>query len=72
MKIQKVIGLFIIAMSILTISLQRSLANLARYVDQTTGEYWKDNYVYKYMPSNSYVFFWIGLAIGIYLIVKKD
>ncbi|WFD10790.1 hypothetical protein [Tepidibacter hydrothermalis] len=72
MKFQKVIGLFIIAMSILTISLQRSLANLARYVDQTTGKYWSDAYAYKYMPINSQVFFWICLAIGIYLIVKKD
>jgi len=47
MKTQKIVGFFIIAITILTVSLQISIAHLSRYIDQTTGEFWSDTYAYK-------------------------
>lgn len=72
MKIQRIVGLFIIAMSILTLSIQMSLANVARYIDQTTGKYWSDDYAYRYMSNIYYILFAVVVGIGVYLIVKKD
>ncbi|MEG0775369.1 hypothetical protein [Clostridium sp.] len=71
MSTQKIIGWLIIAISILTFSLQKSLASLSRFIDETTGEFWSKGYEYKYMDVSVYVFFLIAVAIGIYLIVKK-
>lgn len=71
MSIQKIIGWFIIAISILTLSLQISLAYLSRYVDAITGDFWAKGYEYKYIHVGVYIFFLIAFAIGIYLIIKR-
>ena len=70
MKLQKTVGLFIIAISILIFSLQISIGNLAKYIDQTTGQYWSADYEYKYIPSVTYILFIIAIMIGLYLIFK--
>ena len=71
MSMQKVIGLFTIAISILTLSLQLSLAQISEYIDEMTGSYWSGGYKYKYINNWVYILFLIAFAIGIYLIVKK-
>lgn len=72
MKLQRVVGLFVVAISILTLSLQISIAYLSKYIDQTTGEFWSKGYEYKYIPNSVFVFFIIAMGIGAYLIFKGD
>lgn len=72
MKLQKIVGLFTIALSLITLSLQISIAYLAKYIDQITGEFWSRGYEYKYIPSTIYVLFIVVLVIGLYLIFSSE
>ncbi|SHK43120.1 hypothetical protein [Paramaledivibacter caminithermalis] len=72
MKLEKIVGLFIIALSIITLSLQISISNLAKYIDQTTGEFWSTGYEYNYIPSIIYWLFLAALGIGLYLTLRKE
>ncbi|MBS4539576.1 hypothetical protein GOQ27_13965 [Clostridium sp. D2Q-11] len=70
MKAQKIAGLLIIALSILTFSIQTSLSQLTMYIDQTTPEYWTD--ISNYIPNTIYISTIIAIGIGLYLIFKKE
>lgn len=72
MKLQRIVGLFTIAISIMILSLQISIAYLAKYVDQTTGEFWSQGYEYKYIPSIVYFLFIVAFGIGVYLTFKNE
>jgi hypothetical protein len=71
MSMQKIVGFFTIAISILTLSLQISLSQISEYIDQMTGSHWSEGYEYKYINDWVYILFLIVFVIGIYLIVKK-
>lgn len=70
MKNQKIIGLLIIAISVLTFSVHVSIAELTMHIDQTTTEYWTD--INRYIPNIIYVCTVIAIAVGLYLIFKRD
>jgi len=70
LKLKKVIGLLIIAISVLIFSVQVSIAELTMYIDQTTPEFWTD--INRYIPSIIYVCTAIAIVVGAYLIFSKD
>jgi len=70
MKLERIVGLFIVSLSILVASIQISMAHIAMYIDELTKETW--NEFYMYIPKTLYIAVTISMLIGIYLIFYKQ
>ena len=66
MNSKKLLGILIIVLSLLTLSLNIMLAQIAMILDETTGTFWDS--MAKYFPYKVYFIILIPVILGIYLI----
>ncbi len=65
---KKLLGIFIIVLSMLTISINIMLAQISMLIDKLQGGFWSN--MFKYLPYYVWIFMIIPIFIGVYLIYK--